>query len=206
MSVATTSGGSRGCIALWACVLLLGLNHCGYNFPGEGSTLPGGATTIYVAKFDNRTRDAGLENFVLESMQAEVARRGQFVLEPDRSAAQVALEGTILSIEKRPVAFSSADEALGYQTFITVSAQLRDTRNGTVVWRISALREGEAYGAVANTVVTDSPDFLTGSTLNPGDLSQLSDVQLSEAQEREALDRVLENLSRDLYNAMVENF
>lgn len=206
MSVAPTSGGSGRGIALWACVLLLGLNHCGYNFPGEGKTLPGGATTIYVAKFDNRTRDAGLENFVLESMQAEVARRGQFVLEPDRSAAQVALEGTILSIEKRPVAFSSADEALQYQTYVTVSAQLRDTTNGTVVWRISALREGESYGAVANTVVTDSPDFLTGSTLNPGDLSQLSDVQLSEAQEREALDRVLENLSRDLYNAMVENF
>jgi hypothetical protein len=195
----------RGYVALWACVLLLGVTHCGYKFPGQG-TLPGGATSIYVAKFDNRTRDAGLENFVLESLQAEVARRGQFALEPERSAAQLALEGTILSLEKRPVAFSSSDEALQYQTYITVSAQLRDTQKGNVVWRIAALREGESYGAVANTVVTDSPDFLTGSTLNPGDLSQLSDVQLSEAQEREALDRVLENLSRDLYNAMVENF
>lgn len=187
-------------------LLLLGLVDCGYNFPGEGSTLPGGATTIFVERFDNRTRDAGLENFVLESLQTEVARRGQFTLERERSAAQLALEGSILSIEKRPVAFSSSDEALQYQTYVTVSAQLRDTKNGNVVWRISALREGDSYGAVANTVVTDSPDFVTGSTLNPSDLSQLSDVQLSEAQEREALDRVLENLARDLYNAMVENF
>jgi hypothetical protein len=185
---------------------IVALQACGYNFPGEGRTLPGGATSIYVAKFDNRTRDAGLENFVLEAMQTEVARRGQFALEQDRSAAQLALEGTILSIEKRPVAFSSSDEALQYQTYVTVSAVLRNTQSGNVVWRISALREGESYGAVANTVVTDSPDFLTGSTLNPRDLEQLSDVQLSEAQEREALDRVLENLSRDLYNAMVENF
>jgi len=194
-------------MAPWACiVLLLGMVNCGYNFPGEGRTLPGGATTIFVERFDNRTRDAGLENFVLEALQAEVARRGQFTIERERSAAQLALEGSILSLEKRPVAFSSSDEALQYQTYVTVSAQLRDTKSGTVVWRISALREGESYGAVANTVVTDSPDFLTGSTLNPTDIAQLSDVQLSEAQEREALDRVLENLSRDLYNAMVENF
>jgi len=197
----------RAAIARWILVLpLLALVDCGYNFPGEGRTLPGGATTIHVARFENRTREAGLENYVLESLQAEVARRGQFTLERERSAAQLSLEGTILSIEKRPVAFSGSDEAVQYQTYVTVSAQLRDTTSGNAVWRISALREGESYGAVANTVVTDSPDFLTGSTLNPTDLQQLSDVQLSEAQEREALDRVLENLSRDLYNAMVENF
>jgi outer membrane lipopolysaccharide assembly protein LptE/RlpB len=198
---------ARSRIVPWVLVVLLaGLTHCGYNFPGEGRTLPGGATSIHIARFDNRTRDAGLENFVLEAMQAVVARRGQFVLERDRSAAQLTLEGSILSIEKRPVAFSGSDEALQYQTYVTVSAQLRDTQTGKVVWRISALREGESYGAVANTVITDSPDFVTGSTLNPTDLAQLSDVQLSEAQEREALDRVLSNLSRDLYNAMVENF
>lgn len=198
--------GGRGRLALCAVLLLLGLSHCGYHFPGEGRTLPGGSTTVYIAKFENRTREAGLENFLLESLQTEVARRGQFTIEPERSAAQLALEGTILSIEKRPVAFSNNDEALQYQTYITISAHLKSTQNGNVVWRISALREGESYGAVANTVVTDSPDFLTGSTLNPKDVAQLSDVQLSEAQEREALDRVLENTSRDLYNAMVENF
>jgi len=186
--------------------LLLGLANCGYNFPGEGRTLPGGATSLFIAKFENRTRDAGLENFLLESLQAEVARRGQFSLQRERSAAELALEGTILSIEKRPVAFSSSDEALQYQTYITISALLKNTKTGVVVWRISALREGESYGAVASTVVTDSPEFLSGSTLNPSDLSQLSDVQLSESQEREALDRVLENTSRDLYNSMVENF
>jgi hypothetical protein len=185
---------------------LLGLVDCGYHFPGEGRTLPGGATTIYVAKFDNRTRDPGLENYLLESMQAEVARRGQFALMEDRSAAQLALEGTILSLETRPLAFTASDQAVQYQTFMTISAALKNTQTGQIVWRIAALRESDSYGAVANTVVTDSPDFLAGSTLNPNDLAQLSDVQLSESQQREALDRVLENTSRDLYNSMVENF
>ena len=184
---------------------LLVTASCGYHFPGEG-TLPGGATSIHVAKFDNRTRDAGLENYLLEAIQTEIARRGKFTLAEERSAAQLTLEGTIVSIERRPVAFSSSDEALQYQTYVTVSAVLRDTRDNKAVWRIAALREGDSYGATSNTVVTDSPEFLTGSTLNSRDVAQLSDVQLSESQEREALDRVFQNTSRDLYNAMVENF
>jgi hypothetical protein len=187
-------------------VLLLGLADCGYHFPGEGRTLPGGATSIYIAKFDNRTRDAGLENFLLESLQAEIARRGQFVLAKERAEAQLALEGSILSLETRPVAFSSNDEAVQYQTFITISAALKNTKSGATAWRVSSLRESDSYGAVANTVVTDSPSFLPNSGLNPNDLAQLSDVQLSESQQSEALDRVLENTSRDLYNAMVEDF
>ena len=91
-------------------VLLLGLVDCGYNFPGEGRTLPGGATSIFVSKFENRTRDAGLENFVLESLQAEVARRGQFTLARNRADAQLALEGTILSLETRPVNWVAVNE------------------------------------------------------------------------------------------------
>ena len=37
-------------------------------------------------------------------------------------------------------------------------------------------------------------------------LVQLTDVQLSESQKGEALERVLENMSRDVYNSMVEDF
>lgn len=193
-------------VVVLACTLaLLATADCGYHFPGEG-TLPNGATSLHVAKFENRTRDAGLENYLLEAIQTEIARRGKFTLEENRSAAQLSLEGAIVSIERRPVAFSSSDEALQYQTFVTISAVLRDTRDNKAVWRIAALREGDSYGATSNTVVTDSPEFLTGSTLNSKDVAQLSDVQLSESQEREALDRVFQNTSRDLYNAMVENF
>jgi len=51
-----------------------------------------------------------------------------------------------------------------------------------------------------------SSQFQEQSTLNEENLLQLTDVQLSESQKQEAIDRVLENMSRDVYNAMVENF
>jgi outer membrane lipopolysaccharide assembly protein LptE/RlpB len=182
------------------------LADCGYRFPGQGTVLPGGGTKIYVQKFDNRTRDPGLENNVLDALQSEVLRRGQFALTPDASSADVVLEGTIVALETRPVAFSRSDEALQYETIMTVSAALRNQHTGKLVWRIAALRENDSYGAVPETVVAASSQFQQGSTLNQNDLSQLTDVQLSESQRQEALERVLDNISRDLYNSMVENF
>jgi hypothetical protein len=187
------------CLALFSA-------DCGYHFPGQASTLPGGGTKLYIAQFENGTRTPGLENDVLEAMQSEVARRGQFTVTDAPDAADLVLEGSISSLEVRPVAFSTSDEALQYETVMVVSAALRNPRTNAIVWRVAALRENDSYGAVSQTVVASSSQFLQQSTLNANDLNQLTDVQLSESQRREALDRVLENTSRDLYNSMVENF
>src|SRR5690606_29531258 len=105
-----------------------------------------------------------------------------------------------------PVAFSNTDEALQYETIMTVSAQLRDVRNDAVVWRVAGLRANDSYGAVLGTVVAESSQFQEQSPIGAQQLGQLTDVQLSEGQREEALLRVLENLSRDLYNSMVEDF
>jgi Lipopolysaccharide-assembly len=179
---------------------------CGYHFPGQVSTLPGGASRVHVARFENRTRSPGLENEVLDAMETEVARRGQLTLAPDAASADLVLEGTISALEVRPIAFSNSDEAVQYETIMVVSAGLRNPKTGAVVWRVAALRENDSYGGVSQTVIASSSQFLQQSTLNANDLNQLTDVQLSESQKREALDRVLENTSRDLYNAMVEGF
>ena len=187
-------------------VALGGAGGCGYHFPGEGSTLPGGGGRVQVTRFDNRPRSPGVENDVLEGLEVEIGRRGQFRVVHDSAEADLVLEGSITSLEVRPVAFSKSDETLQYETVMVIAASLRDPRSNSVVWRISSLRETDSYGAVSQTVVASSSAFLSQSNLNANDLNQLTDVQLSESQRREALDRVVENLSRDLYNAIVDDF
>ena len=187
-------------------VLVLLLGGCGYHFPGQGTTLPGGATSVYVGEFANRTRDAGLEGRVRSSLEEEISRRGAFSLASSASSAQVVLEGAVEGLESRPIAFSNTDEALQYETIMTISAQLRDARNQSVVWRVAGLRANDSYGAVLGTVVAESSQFQEQSPIGAQQLGELTDVQLSESQRDEALIRVLENISRDLYNAMVENF
>lgn len=185
--------------------IALALCGCGYNFPGEATVLPGGGTKLYVASFTNQSRRPGLENSVRDALENEILRRGNFELVRD-DQAEVILEGVIQSLHYRPIAFSNADEALQYETIMTVSASLRDPRRDTIVWRVTNLRESDSFGAVPGTVVVQSSQFQEQSTLNAGNLAQLTDVQLSESQKDEAIERVLENMSRDVYNAMVEDF
>ena len=204
--VSATSGKENRTQRSALLISLLLAAGCGYHFPGQAAELPGGGSKLHIARFENRTESPGLENDVLEALESEVSRRGQFKMIRQPADADLVLEGAITSLETRPVAFSGSDEALQYETVMTVSAALRDPRTGKVVWRVTSLRENDSYGAVSSTVVPSSSQFLEQSTLNANDLNQLTDVQLSESQRREALDRVLENTSRDLYNAMVENF
>jgi outer membrane lipopolysaccharide assembly protein LptE/RlpB len=189
---------------LLAAVLLAA--SCGYHFPGQGRVLPGGGNSLYVGEFVNRSREAGLDARVHSSLEDEVARRGIFKLVPSTDAAAVVLEGSIDRLETRPVAFSNSDEAVQYETIMTISAQLRDPRNERVVWRVSGMRSNDSYGAVFGTVVAESSQFQEQSPIDAQQLGQLTDVQLSESQRDEAMERVLENFSRDLYNAMVEDF
>jgi hypothetical protein len=200
----------RTCTALrrlgWLALATATLAGCGYHFPGQGRVLPGGGTSIYIGDFSNRTREAGLDARVREAMEEEVERRGIFQLTNDSASAAVVMEGSVDRLETRPVAFSNTDEAVQYETIMSLSASLRDTRTETVVWQVASLRANDSYGAVFGTVVAESSQFQEQSPIGAQALGQLTDVQLSESQRDEALQRVLENISRDLYNAMVEDF
>ncbi|MDG2306003.1 MAG: LptE family protein [Candidatus Binatia bacterium] len=188
-----------------AVVVSLGIVGCGYHFPGDASVLPGGGTTVYVSTFTNQSREPGLENGVRDALEDEILRRGNFELVSE-DTADVVLEGVIESLQSRPIAFSNSDEALQYETVMTLSASLLDTRRKALVWRVANLRESDSFGAVPGTVVVQSSQFQEQSTLNQQNLAQLTEVQLSESQKDEAIERVLENMSRDLYNSMVEDF
>lgn len=190
------------CVALAASLLAA----CGYNFPGQGRELPGGGTSIYIGEFTNATREAGLDSRVREAIEEEVERRGAFKLTNDSASAHVVMEGSVDRLETRPVAFSNTDEAVQYETIMSISASLRDTRTEKVVWQVASLRANDSYGAVFGTVVAESSQFQEQSPIGAQALGQLTDVQLSESQRDEALVRVLENITRDLYNAMVEDF
>ena len=192
---------SRG-VALWLALLLA---SCGYNFPGVATALPGGGTRIAVEPFANATREPGLVTGIQEAFSLELAKRGSFE-QTEAGRADVVLSGVVVSVDVRPVGFSGSDEALQYETIVRINARLTDPKTGRVVWRVDGLQQSDSYGGVASTVIAQSSDFQENSTLNEGDLLRLSDVQVAESQKGNALQKVTENLARELYNAMVDDF
>ena len=194
----------RRLLSLALC-LPLALAGCGYNFPGQASSLPGGGTRLAIRPFVNQTRDAGVEANFREALESEVERRANFSVVPEQDA-DVVLAGVLQALRYRPIAFSASDEAMQYETVLVLSASLQSPDDGRVFWQVSNFTGSDSFGAVQGTVVVQSSQFQEQSTLNEQNLARLTDVQLSESQKGETTQRLLENVARDLYNSMVEDF
>ena len=178
---------------------------CGYHFPGDVAVLPGGGTRLHLADVGNRTDDPAVAELLGQAIESEVLQRGRFTI-VGTSTADATLETTVVADRRMPVGFSSTDEALEYRTVVSIDATLRDTATGKARWSAKGLQQGESAAATAGSVVAQSSQFASTSTLNPQDLAQLTDVAVSESQEAGAVGEAVETLARDLYNAMVDDF
>lgn len=177
---------------------------CGYHFAGTGNRLPADVRTIGFGPVRNSTREVGIEKQFLEALEDEVAGRGRLKVESANQADAV-LSGTVRDYLSRPVAFSSNDVVLQYQASVAVDLELRRRDDGKLLWKTIGQRETQDYSAVPGVVVTSSSQFQR-STLNARDLGQFTDIQLSEGQRREANEKLIESLSREVYNQMMEDF
>jgi Lipopolysaccharide-assembly len=186
-----------------ACTLWLATG-CGYHFAGTGNRLPPEIHTISLGPIQNMTREVGIEKLLLDALEDEVATHGR--LEAVSSGnADAELFGSVREYNSRPVSFSSRDEALQYQISMSVDLELRRRDNGKLLWKTVGQREVQDFSAVPGVVVTSSSQF-SQQTVNANNLQQFTDVQLSESTKREANERLIESLSRDLYNQMMEDF
>ena len=195
---------SRFGVVLVALAVSASASACGYGFAGTGSRLPDEVRTVSLGPIANRTREVGLEKLFLEALEDEVSIRGRLDIAP-RGEGDAVLTGSLVHYETRPVAFNSRDEALLYQAVLTVDLELRRRADSKLLWQTRNYRATEDYSAVPGVVVTSSSRFQK-QTLNPGDLGLFTDIQLSEGQRREANERLLENLVRETYNQMMEDF
>jgi Lipopolysaccharide-assembly len=177
---------------------------CGYHFVGTGSRLPPEIRTISFGPIQNATREVGLEKQLVEAIEDEVTSHGRLDV-VSAGKGDVVLTGVVRDYRSRPVAFSSNDEALQYQAIVIVDLDLRRRDNGKLLWKAIGQRQTQDYSAVPGVVVTSSSQFQQ-STLNAANVGQFTDIQLSESQRRQANDALLENLARDIYNQMMEDF
>ncbi|MGH7818549.1 MAG: LPS assembly lipoprotein LptE [Candidatus Binatia bacterium] len=184
--------------------LAVTLAGCGYGFAGAVTRLPADVRTISLGPIENQTRELGLEKALLESLEDEITLRGRLEIVP-AGQGDVSLAGSIRAYGSHPVAFNSRDEALQYQLTVIVDMSLRRREDQKLLWKTQGLREVQDYSAIPGVVVTSSSRFQR-TTLNPRDLGRFTDIQVSEGQRREANERLIETLARNVYNQMMEDF
>ena len=177
---------------------------CGYHFAGTGNRLPAEVHTISLGPIRNMTREVGIEKALAESLEDEVTSHGRLTVVP-LGGGDAELSGIVREYTSRPVSYSSRDEALQYAVIMSVDLELRRRDNGKLLWKTVGQRARQDYSAVPGVVVTTSSQFQK-NTLNAQNLTQFTDIQVSESTRREANERLIEGLSRDVYNLMMEDF
>jgi hypothetical protein len=186
------------------------LGGCGYQFVGESSLLPKEARTIYVEPFVNRSRDVGLDKELTTALRGEFYRRGQLKIVDSAEQADVILSGVIRCYSECPgarvLSANSNDEVLQYDSLLIMDVTLRRREPNEILWRGQGVRLNQVYAGSRAAVVTTSSAFQSTTTLNSRDVSQLTDIQLTELDRRAVRDRLMEQFARELHQRVTEMF
>ena len=184
--------------ALWS-------GACGYQFSGRSDQFPRDVQTVFIESFINKTRDVGIGTEITSALKSEFYRKGQLRVVERPEQADAVLSGVIGSFDGRVASVNRRDEVLQYEAILTVDAALRRRDPDEILWRGQGTRVRELYAGSRAAIVTTSSDFATG-TLNPADVRRMTDIQLTETENREVRERLVERFARELHQRLMELF
>ncbi len=186
-------------------LLLFAGMGCGYQFLGGNEGLPKDIRTIYVEPFVNRTTEVGIERELASAVKSDFHQRGQIRVVDQLDQADAVITGVVRSFDNRVVAVNSNDEVLQFETVLVVDMTLRRRLPDEILWRAQNTRLSALHSGSRGAVVTTSSDFKRG-TLNPNDIRQFTDVQLTESLDYEAKERMVKEFARELHQRLVDMF
>jgi hypothetical protein len=187
---------------LFLMVLAMG---CGYHFSGRGEAFPDDVRTVFIESFVNRTREVGLDKEFTTALKIEMHQKGQLRVVSRLEEADAVLSGVLRVFDGRVVGVNRLDEALQYELVFTLDMSLRRRSPDQLLWRTQGAKFTDLYVGSRGAVVTTSPAFRS-RTLNPGDMRQLTDIQLTETAKQDARGRLMESAAHDLHTRLLEMF
>lgn len=185
------------------CLFLLA--GCGYQFSGKGAEFPQDVKTVFIETFVNRSLAVGIQSDITTVLKSEFRQRGELRVVDSLEQADAILSGVVRSLDSRVVAVNREDEVLQFEMVLVADMSLRRRSPDEILWRTQGARLAELHSGSRGAVVTSSSSFKTG-TLNPGDVRQFTDIQLTETLKQEAKERLLEKFARELHQRLMEMF
>lgn len=187
---------------LWAALPIAG---CGYSIAGRSEAFPDDIRTVYIEPFINQTRNVGLEKELSSALRSEFYRRGELRVVDTVDQADAIIAGVVRSFESHVASVNRRDEVLQYEAAMIVDASLRRREPNEIIWRSQGTRLTDIYGGSRAAVVTTSSEFKTG-TLNASDVRRLTDIQLTETENRAVRGQLVERFARELHQRLLEMF
>ena len=160
---------------------------CGYALAGQGTFLPADIASVGIPLLENTTTFFDVERVLTEKIRTEFIGRGRYQVVPDAAGTDAVLSGTVTAITLQPVAFSDDQLASRYLFTVAMSVEFTDARTNQVLWSNTALTFSDEYElASAGGLAVDGGAFLD--------------------QERNAFDRISDDVARAVVTAILEAF
>jgi len=166
---------------------------CGYSM---SSTLDEKYQTIYVAAFENESREYDLQAPLTNAIVRKFLQDGRLrVVGPGE--ADLVVAGSVLDYQLSGLTFADDDEVAQFRMYVSARVQVMDARTGEVLWQERNMLGENSF---STAVVGDSSDLLRGNTeiFLPTVRSFQSD------EENQAASEALERLAADIFFRTIE--
>ncbi len=139
----TNSSSSKNpwrCLALTALLAALMTAGCGlYSFSGS---LPPHLKTVAIPLFDNRTAEFAIAEDITDAITKEFNRDNSLKI-AERNAADVLIEGSVISLDDRAGAFDASEEVKDFKVYVTVQVKCTDQTKRLTMWEERVTQWGE---------------------------------------------------------------
>jgi len=161
-------------------VLFLFLAGCGYGLRGSTNNLPPDIQGVYIPVFTNDTTEAGAEVVFANALIYEFTRSRILRVVPEASA-QAVITGKIKSAYIEAIIYANQTQAVQRKITITLEVSCKRTDNQKILWQNLNLARYEVYNVTSDPNQTDQ-------------------------NKNAAIQKIAQDLSERIHNAILENF
>ncbi len=117
---------------------------CGYHLTGQGGSLSGQYSRLFIPNVSNQTSEPYLDSILTTQLSREIARQNNHTEVFSNDSADAKLLVRIRDFQNRAVSYDNNDDIAEYQVSITVDAELFE-RTGQPVGKPQTIKWQSVY-------------------------------------------------------------
>jgi len=119
-----------GIICLFSALLF----GCGYSFAPKGENIDNRIQKVYVESFDNKTAQAGIENYVRTAFINQFIQNSRLKIVGSAEEADAIVKGKILNLNTSPLSYGSNSLVAEERATIILELTFQENESGKIIW------------------------------------------------------------------------
>ena len=107
---------------------------CGYSFAPRGENIDNRIQKVYVESFDNKTAQAGIENYVRTSFINQFIQNSRLKIVESAESADAIVKGKILNLNTSPLSYRSNALVAEERATIILELTFLENESGKIIW------------------------------------------------------------------------